>query len=67
MTGFVSTTVAAVAAAHPGAQAGLLQFSNDVRVELPPRPLEPSAFHAHLATMVQHHHPRTTTPPRQVL
>lgn len=51
MTGFVSTTVAAVAAAHPGAQAGLLQFSNDVRVELPPRPLEPSAFHAHLATM----------------
>lgn len=53
MTGFVRDAIDSIAAAYPEARAGVLQFSNDVRVEMAPQALDSDAFAAHLSSMVR--------------
>jgi hypothetical protein len=53
MTDFMSFAVGTLAEAAPGTRVGVVQFSNDCRVELPPTEVEVEAFNEVVMLMVR--------------
>jgi hypothetical protein len=53
MTQFIGTALASIVAEHPLARVGILQFSNDVRIELQPQAIDREMFDQKLATMTR--------------
>jgi hypothetical protein len=53
MRAFVGTAINNIAAKHPDVTAAILQFSNDVRVEVAPQSLDSGAFSEQLSDMVR--------------
>ena len=51
MTSFVSTALEAIVRTHPAGKAGIVQFSNDVKVEMQPQTIALKAFSAKLDAM----------------
>lgn len=53
MTSFIGAALQNITSSHPLARVGILQFSNDVRVELPPQVVEQEVFDKKLETMTR--------------